>query len=696
MTELTPEQKRALALARARRRMAEEDEPGLDDVRGAVQSFNRGTMLGWQDEIVGAGRAVADYGIAKLLGEDTGGQSFRDRYEMYRDEERDITKEFEDKHKKTALTLSLAGGIMSPVNRIAPGFGTGGGKKAATQALARALAEGGAAGLGESEAEDLSGMASDARTGAAFAGGTTVGLRAAGKLISPLVRRRVAEDLVDETGRRKPLHLVDEPVGRVYRPMASMPGASGRLSNLEDPFVDEAVKRAQDAEAGYRAVKEGIEDNLRGAKQSLKDAKESAMESLQREADTAIETAKDTGKALGQDRSRRFMASAARASLPDHAQHVLDDVPMNRADRVADAIKGWWGKHGFEEVKVRQFPWGEKGAKELRSAIRERVSNDPDLVLELGNALAPITKMTQRLKRAGLAQKPRTAEEVMDILDSKIEMIDGGALMAMRNVFATGANGTSKNGYALRQIANEFDDFIRKNMDEEAVRAFDQTLDRYTTALTYVDVSRNNKVGVRGNWFNPNEWLSSAKKYGGKGMSSKRPPLRPQANAAARMVDDAAQEAKDLPRLANKELKAKKSALTKAMRHRERAAEDQARNAKRVNERRRIDGDVAQTTGELADLKVKTLPRNKTILSNLLSAEMAGSALPTPAAMRGNRALNVARGVGVGGMIGSDTFQDLLAGQTGIQQAMMAALIKGDMAQFNRLLARQAAMEGVQ
>ena len=79
----------------ARQQSAQEkfdDKTTIDKVRGVIGNVQEGQLLGFGDEIVGAGRALVDYGMDALIDnplEDVGeSQSFGDRYRMYRDDER--------------------------------------------------------------------------------------------------------------------------------------------------------------------------------------------------------------------------------------------------------------------------------------------------------------------------------------------------------------------------------------------------------------------------------------------------------------------------------------------------------------------------------------------------------------------------------------------------------------------------------
>ena len=117
--------------------VAPQKQKSLDSWRGVAQSLNKGFAPGFGDEFVGGARALIDGALPNShfdLGEGSSNKTnsmaelaakFAKNYAMYRDDERDVTKQYEKENPKKALALNIIGGIASPVNRIAPGVAVG-------------------------------------------------------------------------------------------------------------------------------------------------------------------------------------------------------------------------------------------------------------------------------------------------------------------------------------------------------------------------------------------------------------------------------------------------------------------------------------------------------------------------------------------------------------------------------------------
>lgn len=680
-------------------------------VRGTLASLQQGQLLGFEDEIVGAGRALADtlfaddYDFGEGMSDKS--QGFGDKYRMYRDDQRDMRKEFAEENRGLATGLEVAGAFMTPglgvagsgatrLSRAANALnkGTQGAGKGA-QAITRGAVEGGVAAAGASEAETADELAKDIMKGSAFGAGATGLFRATGAGLSAANKRRVAEDLVDPvTGVRKPIHLTDSGPGGLMRVIGRVPGAKGRLAAQEEPFVQEVADKLV-------AAKDDVVNMTRRA-QDLGTELTEAREAIDLE--SAAEELLTTSKAskLSNARQQRFQGRALQEATP-----TTVDLPMsgNLGDD-ADRIANWWQNNGFREVKDNYFEWNKDFTQtDLARKIKERIKGDADLRLELDNLMPKIQQMQDRLRDpttdlatktapdlgsiAGAASRQkRLPGEVGNLVDdlAEEEFISGEALMAIRNVFATGANGRSKSGYPLRRIANEFDDYIRdqfkKQDKEELVDLFDQQLSRYTTALTVQGLKNKPKVIERG-WFTPGEWLTEAKRYAGSGMSTKKPPLKSAAKVAGQRANEAKESGPVLQAAIKRSAAQKKSALSKEVK----AEQTRLRRAAQDSKRK---GAQAEAEAAVRDMASKTLPQNSSLLSEMLSAEFLGGLSPSP--IKG-RTVKAIQGIGIGRGIASDAVQDMLAGQAKWQNELRAAIMRGDYERVTRILSREIARE---
>jgi hypothetical protein len=121
-------------------------------LRGAAQ----GASLGFADEITGGGEAAFD----KLKGDDA---SYSDLYTKHRDESR-AAYDAAQKANPVSYGAGQLGGAVATV--LIPGLGE--------MSVAKLAALGAAQGLGDSKAEDLSGMAKDTAIGGAIGAVTGV------------------------------------------------------------------------------------------------------------------------------------------------------------------------------------------------------------------------------------------------------------------------------------------------------------------------------------------------------------------------------------------------------------------------------------------------------------------------------------------------------------------------------------------
>ena len=684
-----------------------DDKSTIDKVRGVIGNIQEGQLLGFGDEIAGFGRAVIDPLLGAAAGEEnvTDGyfDNFGDRYRMYRDDERQNTKEFADANQKTALALNLAGGLAAPVPlpvRLSKAAlaSKAGQQQVARQAAGRAVAEGGVAGFGMSEADLTEGefgqAAKDTATGSAFGLGTTVGLRGAGKIANQVAKRRVAQDLVDENGRRMPLSMVDEPIGDVYRSISRLPGARGKVQALERPFVEEAAEKVYQAERALTRSRRAAEDAAADASEAATIAAQRAKSELDEQAANAVEAAQSMPKRLVKKVADKFRSDAARKSLPDEAQELLKDVDLiNDVPKVRNILDDYWNNRAFQEVKKEWFDFDDT----IGRKITERIKGDPDLRLHFGDEIIPkLQKMQSKLTDQFPPGTDIVPEDYIEAMLSGKYQISGDALMAMRNAFATGANGSSKNAYPLRAVAKEFDDFIIDMLEKQGKKSsadlYKKHLKQYTTALTYMDASNVKKAREAAGKFDPSTWMTQSGKYGGKRMQSRLPPEEIRARSAVEAIEGAEESGKQTMKSVRRNIKKQGQRATRDASQVRRNNARAATKAKRAIQDEAQSGALPQARAEAAALKDKLSPGGQSFISDYLVTRQAGELVPAP---RGVPApYKAAQGIGLGRVIGSNAFQDALAGQTEWQKALAKALRENDMEKYTRLLSRQAAISG--
>lgn len=782
-----------------------DDMSAWDKATDIAMGLQEGQLLGFRDEIVGAGRAVVDPIFDMFLPELPEGmerrkESFGDRYRRLRDAERAKMDKYREGAGGLAMATEMIGGLATPglgvvgntakgattgvrgaVNRGAQAlddFGRGGGRQAASQAAARAAAEGSVAGLGASEAEDLEGMTKDALTGGATGLAVTTGLRGGGKLLGGLSADRASQDLVDKTGRRMPLSMDDSTVGSLYRSIARIPGARGRIQELERPFVEEAQQGVYDAEQALVRARQAEEARKLSAGESMENTKLAEAQRLADEADAAREAAEANRQNILEGRAARetatqedlarttqdrldaiefraqeamdaaenlparqkaqaeaqFRRTAALEALPPEVRSRLDDIDVeNDIDSVRSTLDNYWNKDAFQEVKSRNFDWDGDVDSGLMQNLRDAMAEDPNLAITLGKEVGKLKSLVAKLQKAGGAQRNDIIDEEFAKLltDAEIKGIDGKALMEIRNVFARNANDSSSR--SARYVASQIDDLIKRQLSPEDIAKYEDNLGRYTTALSYMGASSGKKARENAGRFTPGQYMASSGKYSGSLMNSRTPPLELEARGAIDEIAGAAdrraeaisgaradttaarkaarrkaqKEARDArrrnqqaTRQENAQLAAERRGLTRAQAQAQRDARARQLRANRAERRTALQNKQALESGPLRtgltqavqqarELDEKLVPRRLSPLSDYFTAGQAGSVVPMPIP---NQPARAGAGLLVGRAVASDMFQDLLAGQTELQRAIRKALEEGDLATYNRLIAREAAL----
>lgn len=399
----------------------EPEMSGLDTARGAIEAVNRGTTLGFGDEIVGAGRAVAESmmgGSEFDFGDDVVDPNRVSNYEMYRDDQRDVAERFRKANPKTALGLELAGGLASPVNFVGPGLNTAKGVGAFRHAAtvgARGAAEGAATGLGEAEGMD---DAWRRMKNGAFFGGATAGTL--GLLGRGMTRRRIGQDLVDEAGDQLPIHMIDpqnkteKAMMRGYRDfLGRVPFTHGKLLDQQQPFIQKAEDAAEAAGKLLDAQKRGVNKATRIANRQAAEAADKSIEA----AESALSSA--------QLKMRQGQAVEGVPSYNKKLKEVLADEadPQEAFKKLDD----FWTKEGFQSVKGKDF--------------------------KVDDNLAGL------LEREGFG----AADGLKGL------RLKGETLMDMRNAPAMQANASTKGQiiYKSRKEVDKFDDEIERLLKEQ-------------------------------------------------------------------------------------------------------------------------------------------------------------------------------------------------------------------------------------
>jgi len=525
---MTPEQQKAIAIATARARLAAKatapvdkpvDKPelsGVDYARGLNQTFTKGASSGFSDEIVGAGRAAVDY---LLPGGSEGGQSFGDRYRMYRDDERQSQQQFADENKGVAVAAEVAGAFGSPLNKAKLLTKGATGLSKATQLIARGGAEGALYGAGEAkEVEDIGKAA--AVSGATGAAGQAVISGVGGAAGRALSNERVKEALWETlpSGKKvfKPLNLAnpESPLGKIYRDVVAVAYGGEDISRQESAYLQKALTKALKGTSRETAeeqmtrllpVEVGTKNALMDVGDAITDqrlleqgrlstALAKTKAELEKSANAKLANiASDTANTIATQESNvagdvvKLRQQAALRSIPkEDIGRVLGNSDLTDPQEVSNKLISFWNNDAFRMVKDKPDFVIDEG---IHNRIGSLMQEDAAFKAAIQSKLGPIEKLP--------------------------EVIDGDSLMEIRNRFARGANDTTKglDKYAQRKIAYELDDVITSQLDKEAKAAFLKQKELYPNYLAYTSASKK-AYSESGGKFNAKQLRMSAQGYG--------------------------------------------------------------------------------------------------------------------------------------------------------------------------------------
>lgn len=712
----------------------------MQDVRGIGGALLKGQMLGYGDEFIGAVRAGLDSILPeteadRIAREITGGvgeQSLKDRYKMHRDDARASDEEFARENPGSALGLTIAGGIASPVNRIAPGFGT-----SRMGAMGRGALEGAVAGYGEStEGNALKNTLMGGGVGGAFG----LGVNSLGRVLGRTKGIDDLDQVVDGEKRFLPLHLAadsDSLPGRIYRNTLGRSSGGTKLARQEQPWLDDAaadVKRESDA---LNARKLQLDEDSRVANMAddeVFNAEKRALDADARQAQSNINNQVDMLEAADlQPRQAvpklpkavkaaavntreaepvvKFRREAATESIPVRERGVFDDVDIDNPEAADDVIYDFWqSDDAFGMVKGRDFDLND----DLRGFVRE-VMETPESRSQLGEVVNVAKK---RAKAEGfdmrVSEINAEGDEIVrkmtddEVLEWAFEgQIDGGVLMELRNIYARGANaasGMSKG--AQRKVASAFDRYIARNVDD--ADEYFEHIAAYPNSITHGKAVAGNKANAAGGRYTIDEHQAAGKPLARRGTDdpskrSKRRPMQPQARAARAELEglepppaalpdatavNAAREANVGIDAANQASKQNSRRLRETMRAQQATADAERRGALASRRAQRKEdltartkrdkaalteeastGPLGQASARARELSGKATPKGASGLSERLTDVMIGSTItPKTTPFLGKL------GVGIAGALGgsSKTVQRRIAGQGAEQKAAQA------------------------
>lgn len=624
---------------------------GVDfqDAKGLSNAISNGFLAGFGDEVIAGARSIADKILPNSeydFGDDVVDNQGND-YSMYLADQRAVDDEFRRENPGIAIGAEIAGSIVSPINKIAPGVGrTGSTLRKTLESMGRGTLEGGVVGFAEGRGS-LEDRIDNARKGASIGGLMSGAISGTGGALGRTIsKRRIAREL-GKGDDFVPANIADPEGGAgafVRKYIGNAIGGRGQIGRQESSYFRNNPRITGLVEDG-----ESLFPNTVGTRHAVKNLKDKITEEATLASDTlnrqqkAIPAAvKGSVSEIDQQGARQLFDLAMPDTMP---QEIKDQIRSLDYDQGEELLSKWWGQNGFKTVKGRDFDWDAGLRKELKSLSE----NDPVFALVLGDAAAKVDGLVNRLVRQGKKLEDLVPQDYIDEL-SKVEIagINGDALMELRNTFARPANkgGPNISGKMQRQIVKKFDDMIKGQLGDQAP-LFQSELDSWGA-----------KQGVSGA-------AAKARKKGQEALKSS------QIGSSLRNTESNKTAFKVLKQTE----KAKRLAQEQASKQQSRLANTRKRMAQRAKSaKNRVDREASGI-----------LDNPPSSWSQLASTAILGAPVSFGVGA-------VPAGVAIATGLGSQTGQRLIAGQTNVQKMLAEALRSGSTSPITRNISRAAAL----
>lgn len=706
-----------------------------------LNAAGQGLSLGWLDEL-GSFMGSRNLLPTGVLGDAhparrREGETPEEAYDRLQALQSDRRRAYTDEHTGEALGLEVLGGLSTGVAGLARTLGRQGVKQIAKQAskprsqFARAdavgeaaeqgsrlrdVAKGAGTVLGESAlagagtAQEGS-RAEGAVAGAAMGAATAGALKGLGKGVEFATKRRVAQEL-GEGDDFVPLNIAadNSMLGKFYQEFLGRTWGGGELLRQQSARVGGIARRRLDR---AKEKMTGVKASLAREKEAATDAAEAARLRTLEEGNARIDTEaarqqgalrkakkqgkREVGKRLAQaldDDAAKLRVQAAKNSMPPDAPGELVDEVSDLAARdpqqAAEKMDNWWVENGFLDARSRDYEW----TGELQQRINA-LGADPTLALELGDVFKRIpgmaAKMDEAALRAGGGQGLGTPDQLAAFTQAMSDSpnINGEAMMAMRNLFARWANKSSDEGrrYAMRRVADAFDDEMRRQMDDEGVALFNAHKAMWGTKEQFGNATESAARKKQG-LFDADTWLSTrtAKprefRHGKGGLQRTAQEMQLAQKSRAAQAQDALDEMADRVTDEAVGIRSNQAIDRYQLQQTAQTAKKQAlRRAKvaRKEDARKLTAKEAEDAArdELRRITAASPPENPSGLSSVLTTMALGAPFSVLGAAAGpiaGGAAGVASGTALARTMASPGFQRMVAGQTRRQARLRRTL----------------------
>ena len=701
---------------------------GSEDSLASAQRFFSSAALGWGDEMGLAVAAAINSQVIDPLVSPELNSTFSEEYQRLKtkyDEEQAV---FTERQPGAALAADIGGAIASPATYVAaPAAVTAklgqlagvGGTAARTGAFGgRAAVEGAVYGAGEArEGERLQGAKEGAVGGLVGAGltrGATSGVGLAAEVLS---KRRVAGDLVDESGNFIPITLaarsgegVESTIQSLYRDIiAPSFGAKAIIREQENPILEDAEKLLEkhvnwekQLSSGVKQTEADIDLQFKNAEKAFKDSGKELKKLKKAETETIVVPLKDKLKILKNDkanhivskatadvqkitdtkrlsfREKAFLTSFPANTTAQDVTRIFKETDIGARSRALDAL---WVRKGYNMIKNKTFRFK---SGELQKELETALNNDVYFVANVMDMPTVMKTFNNAIDGVDFFKDPngRVSGEIVSALRSRIGTIANAAVDPQQK-------------RAIYAIQEQLDTIVRKQLTKQQKKEFSEESGNWKSNVILRDsVETTQKDASKRGEFHETDWITAVGKnrktdnrYGIGTMN--REARRLESNLAA--TDKA--KAKQATRLAKREagaihqeikqhtaklnnaliqieknIKAKKAALSAR-------PELAAQLAKDMTERNRIGKEVVELQKNLDVLN--QLRSTKSSWFHTLAAVgiLGGVVASSLGYISSEDALAIGAGAyGLGKGLTTKSVQRAIAGQTNPQQAVQRML----------------------
>lgn len=437
--------------------------PQFGRAGSALAGAAQGYTAGFGDEIMGGISAAGAYGIGKgmeALGMNNPakGRTLAELYRMTRDRIRQENRAAREQNPGSYLTGEIGGGVASPANKLMPG-GSGFGQMAKSGA-----AYGAASGLGNSEAEDLPGMAADTLTSAAT-----------GAVLAPVMGKAMQ---AVPSGVRKLFGVNPQAVDEAAQIGVDLPAAAAsdlRTPKLFDRFLSKFPGSATTMEDTARKtigqIDDAINSRMGGSKavtqqeagSMIQKGAERYVNRFQKVAGKLYDRLDDqipqeqlinpaALKAAVNSEVKPFLNNPEFRSLLPATVNTLDDL-LAPSKGTLDLVNG-----GYHQIE-KEIPY--ELLKRLRTNIGDKLSKSYLLADEQQGALKSLYgALTEDMRATAQAQGPaaiKAFERANSFYAKGAEQIEGALQKVTANkypeqVYDAALSGTKQGGSKIQGI----------------------------------------------------------------------------------------------------------------------------------------------------------------------------------------------------------------------------------------------------